>query len=524
MKKALALLLAALMLFGLVACGGNNANSGSDNKADSSDAGNAGGDVVSNDDKVLTISLATELQTLSIMGQSNIVTNEVLTNIYSGLLQFDQDGNVSPCVAESWEWNEDELKYTFKIRDDIKFHDGSDLTAEDVAFSIQLMLDEYPSFQSTLASMIKEVKQVDEYTVDVYMNSVAAAFLYNCCINCKIYSKAAWEPTNHYTEGIVATGPYKLVSYDPTIGVELEAFEDYFGDIKPAIKHVKFVITPDANTQVLALQNQELNISRDFPASAISTIEADENLDVFSHKCGMTYYLQFNLRDNAHEALKDVRVRQAINYCLDKEFILAVAEEGIGTVANTVGNPNMFGYDDNIPYYEYNVEKALELMKEAGYENGFEMEPMICRAGKDEKVAEIAIENLAAIGIKTSVTVVETNTFIEQMSKGNFTLSATHINLNTDGGAVFDIASIRGPIPFSGFEDPVIENYRDLSVAELDTETRRTQLNENLVYMSEQALFAPCYHAMKSYAHTKDVVFNGYDPFVGLQLCMLDWA
>ena len=111
----------------------------------------------------------------------------------------------------------------------------------------------------------------------------------------------------------------------------------------------------------------------------------------------MVYFLQFNLRDNTIEPLKNVKVRQAINYCLDKQFMVDVAEEGLGTIANSIANQNMFGYDDEVPGYEYNVEKALELMKEAGYEDGFDIGTIYCREGKDENVAEIARENLAAI-------------------------------------------------------------------------------------------------------------------------------
>lgn len=520
MKRFLCIVLALAMCLSLAACGGQDTQEPTDSSAPS--GGETQGTENKNETDTLTVSLSTELQTLSIYGQQNIVTNQVLTNIYDGLLMLDQDANLSPNIAESWDWDEENLKYTFHIRDDIKFHDGSDLKASDVAFSFNLIKEEYADYQATVAAQVDHVEVIDDYTIDVYLTAPSATFLYYCAIYVKIYCEAAWESTNGFTEGIVASGPYKLVSYDPTTGVELEAFEDYFAGA-PAIKHVKFNIIPDGNTQVLALQSGELNISRDFPASSITTIENDSNLDIYSHSCGMVYFLQFNLRDNTIEPLKNVKVRQAINYCLDKQFMVDVAEEGLGTIANSIANQNMFGYDDEVPGYEYNVEKALELMKEAGYEDGFDIGTIYCREGKDENVAEIARENLAAIGITATVTLLETNAFLDAMKNGNFTIAATHLNLNTDAGQTFEVSSIRGSVPYSGLEDPYIESQRDAQDMEMDEDARWTILHDTLVYLSEQAYFAPCYYPTMSYAHTAGLVFNGYDPFVGLQLRFLSW-
>lgn len=509
------------MTFSLFGCGNDTAGTESGGSTGTASTMTA---AEKNENQTLVVSLATELQTLSILGMQNIVTNQVLTNIYDGLLTLDQQSNICPNIAESWEWDEEALKYTFHIKQGIKFHDGSELTANDIAFTFDLIKNEYADYQATVASQVDHTEVVDDYTIDVYLTAPSATFLYYCAIYVKVYCAAAWESTNGYTDGIVACGPYKLVSYDPTTGVELEAFEDYHGADKPVIKHVRFSIIPDANTQVLALQSGELNISRDFPASTISTIENDPSLGIYSHSCGMVYFLQFNLRESTLEPLKDVRVRQAINYALDKQFMIDVAEEGLGVAANSVANQDMFGYSDNIPSYEYNVEKALELMKEAGYEDGFDIGPIYCREGKDEKIAEIAKENLEAIGISSTITLMETNAFLESMKNGNFYIAATHLNLNTDGAHVFEVCSIRGAVPYSGLEDPYIEEQRDAQDVEMDSDARWAMLNDTLVCLSEEAYFAPCYYPEMSYAHTAGLSFTGYDPFVGMQLKFIQWA
>ena len=109
------------------------------------------------------------------------------------------------------------------------------------------------------------------------------------------------------------------------------------------------------------------------------------------------------------------------------------------------------------------------------------------------------------------------------MKNGNFTVAATHLNLNTDAGQTFEVSSIRGSVPYSGLEDPYIESQRDAQDMEMDEDARWTILHDTLVYLSEQAYFAPCYYPTMSYAHTAGLVFNGYDPFVGLQLRFLSW-
>lgn len=493
-----------------------------DNTVPESGTSSNGNPLIKNTDEVI-ISLATELQTLDTFAMQNIVTNECISNVYDTFLNVAEDGTIIPNVAESWEWVEGENKYRFVIKKGIKFHDGTELKASDAVFTFNLMMTEYKAFQAATASQIKEVKLVDDYTVDVYLNNPSSNFLYICAINVKMYSEKAYNETNKYKDTIVSCGPYKFVSYDPTTGVVLEAFEDYHGDIKPKIKRAIFKIIPDANTQVVALETGELNLSRDFPMASVKSIKENENLDFFSHPCGMVNFLMFNQRDNTIEPLKNKKVRQAINYCLDKEFMIQVAEEGMAVPARSVANQGMFGYSENIPYYEYNVEKAKELMKEAGYENGFEFDALITRDGKGKKVAEIALENLKEIGIKTTVQVVENNAFIDSLKNGDFVMASTHLNLNSDGDNALDVISKRGSVPFAGIQDEWIEEQNLLQKRELDPEKRFKILESILIRTSEEAYMAPIYYPQKSYAITKGLKINGYDKFVGVQLKYLEW-
>lgn len=471
----------------------------------------------------ITISLATELQTLDTYAMQNIVTNEVLCNIYETLLTLNDEGEAAPNVAESWEWDQDALKYTFKIKQGIKFHDGSELTANDVAFSFSLMCNEYASYQSAVANQVKDINVVDDYTVEVTLNNQSATFLYYCAIYVKMYCEAAYTANGGFVDTIVSCGPYKLVKYDSSVGAELELFEDYFGEIKPSIQKAYFNIIPDPNTQVVALENGELDVSRDFPASAITSIKGNENLDIYSHECGMIFFMMFNQRETGLEPFRNVKVRQAINYALDKESMIIVAEEGLATVANSIANKNMFGYSEAIPYYIYDVDKAKALMAEAGYPDGFEIDTIYTRDGKSKKVAEIAMENLKAIGITTTVTVLENNAYIDTLMNGNYNMASSYVNLNTDGDQAFEVLSVDGSVSFSGYYDEWLEEQKKLQGQELDVAKRFEILNNIFIHVAEEAYFAPIYYPYKSYAHAKGLVFNGYDKFVGMQLKFLAW-
>lgn len=127
--------------------------------------------------------------------------------MYDGLIKLDQDANIVPNVAESWEWDEEAVKYTFHIKKGVLFHDGTELKASDVAFTFNLLMNEYRDYQATTAAQIDHVEVVDDYTLDVYLTAPSASFLYNCVINVKLYSEAAWETTNGYSDGVISAAP-----------------------------------------------------------------------------------------------------------------------------------------------------------------------------------------------------------------------------------------------------------------------------------------------------------------------------
>ena len=515
MKKILAMLTTLTLTMALFA-GCSGGSSGSE--------GEEGKNPLITDKDSLVISLSSELQTLDIFAQSNVVTNEVLTNIYEPILTFDQDGNIVGNVVESWEWNDEECKYTLHVKKGVKFHDGTEVKASDIAFTFDLISDEYYSYQSATADMMKEWKVIDDYTLDVYLNYPAAAFLNQLCVYISVYSEAAYKEFGGFTEKVVSCGPYKLVSYDSATGAVLEAFEDYHGNPKPSIKNVTFKITPDANTQVIALEKGELNISRDFPASSIASIKENENLDLYSHACGMSYYVMFNLGENGQEEFKNELVRKAVNYAIDAESILTVADEGIGELANSAANKNMDGWSEDIPSYEYDVEKAKDLMKEAGYEDGFAVDTLYCREGKTAKIAEIVQENLAAIGITTKITILENSAFIENLRAGNFNMAATYINLGLDGNDMSLITATDAAVNFAKISDEWLDEQFELQSKDMNAESRTETLNGAFKHISEKAYFATIYYPKKSYAITNGLEITGYDKFVGLQCKYIKWA
>lgn len=150
MRRFISILLVCLMTFSLFGCGSEDTSAESGQTADTGSSTTMTA-AEKNENQTLVVSLATELQTLSILGMQNIVTNQVLTNIYDGLLTLDQEANICPSIAESWEWDEENMKYTFHIKQGIKFHDGSELTAKDVAFTFDLIKNEYSDYQAKQA-------------------------------------------------------------------------------------------------------------------------------------------------------------------------------------------------------------------------------------------------------------------------------------------------------------------------------------------------------------------------------------
>lgn len=505
MKKILSLVLAAMMLAASFTAFAESEKLSADENP-----------LVTDQDTVV-ISLASDLESLDPIIISTIVTNEVMSNAYESLVNYDLQGNVEPGIAKEWTYDEDTLTYTITLRDDVYFHDGTLLTADDVAFSLEL--GRQTGRFSLSCNYIDTIEVIDPTTLKVKLTTNYSPFLYFVAINLDIICKATYEEYGDLSQVENGTGPYRMVEYTPGDRVVFEAFDQYYGE-KPAIQNLIFKIIPDANTQMLALENGEINLSRDFSMNNIDNILANPQLDIYSGESGNVYYVGMN---QSFEPFQDVRVRQAINYAIDREFIMEVCEEGYAEPANSIANKGMLGYTEDATYYEYNPEKARELLAEAGYADGLTIPSILCREGKFKSAAEVIQEDLAAVGITTEIDVRDANGFSDDFKKGNFALCVTSLNLSQDAHHATMSFTSTGYLNYFSISDPELDAMAEEAAQEQDTEKRIAIYHDMLCKVADDALYAPLYYPQKVWAVTSGLTNTTYDRFVGVLAKYMIW-
>jgi len=332
----------------------------------------------------------------------------VAANIYSTLVSYKPGTRkMIGDLAVKWEVSENGTVYTFYLRKGVKFHGGfGELKASDVKFSFERILD--PSTKARYRDFFKSIESievVDDYTVRFRLKYPDPAFLTYLAPwrNSFIVSEKAVEKYGEdFGFNPIGTGPFIFEKWDPETGdVILKANPDYYGE-KPKVDKVIYKVVEDPYTAYLALEKGEVDVvALDTSISGLlERAKANPNIVVYEKVSGGSLSLTFNLR---HPILSDVRVRRAIAYAINKTEIV----EGLlkGTVMEAKGflSPAYIGYTDDLPTYPYDPEKAKQLLAEAGYPDGFEIDFYTPSTGVMPKVATVIQEQLRKIGIKVNI-------------------------------------------------------------------------------------------------------------------------
>lgn len=338
---------------------------------------------------------------------------EVTDQIFDTLFVVNLETNeLEGQICESWEQTS-ETSYTFKIRQGIKFHDGTELTAEDVKFSLDRAANS--ASVSYVADFMDVVTVVDDYTVEMTTDFPYAPALRNLSVPfTAIVPKHIVETDEeNWVLNPVGSGPYKFVEWNQGDSVKLEAFDDYYAG-KAATQNLIMKVIPEAAQRTIALETGEIDIAYDILVNDLEKVASNEDLVLFDAPSLTCYYISMNMNKAPFD---NQLVRQAINYAIDRELIVETIACGSGQAADAIIAPAVFGYSDPGDY-EYNPEKARELLAEAGYENGFETSIWVNDNQTRIEVCQVIQAMLMDVGITCSVEVMEFGTFIQQTSAG----------------------------------------------------------------------------------------------------------
>lgn len=401
MKRMLAFALSVALLCALLTgCGGNR---GAETES--------GPDGAAHPDE-LYVGIAQDLDSLDPHKMVAAGTKEIMFNVFEGLVKPAPSGDLIPALAEDWSVSDDRLSYTFHLRDGVKFHNGAPLTSADVLYSL-LRLNGYDdeSGLNTGVITVDAFKNIaamdtpDDMTVVLTLAEPSNEFL--------SYLTAAIIPADYAEQETapVGTGPFRFVSRAAQESVVLERFDDYWGE--PAkLQRVTCRVIENADSILMSLQSGAVDLF------AHLTITQSQQLgDAFRVEEGAMNLVQALYLNNAVEPLNDVRVRQALCYAVDKQALIDRAFDGYGFPIGSSMYPAFSKYFDEslTDYYPHDVEKAKELLADAGYPDGFSFSITVPSNYQPHlDAAQVISEQLKEIGVQAEILPVEWETWLSE--------------------------------------------------------------------------------------------------------------
>lgn len=499
MKKVLALFLTALLALTAVACGGNSSSgNGSESGGGSRDS----------------VTCATNMVVSQIdpWDKSSLQNNYVRLQMYESFYMFNNStGEYEPRLATDYEISEDGLTYTFHLREDAKFHNGDPVLASDAVWSISQALEE-PSMTS-YTSAIDSYEAVDDHTVTITTKEVNAPLMMNLTWVFIVSQKACEEAGDSLGHSAVAcgTGPYYVEEYNPDVQIVMKAFDDYYRGA-PSIKTLTFKPIVDSSTGLIAFENGELDYYQ-IPTSNWEEISSSGKYTTELVESNHISYFGVNYTG----VLENPLVREAIAHCIDKQAMIIGAYDGLATEADCmVNNHYVLGAPEECVTYDYDIEKAKELLAQAGYPDGVDVGTILCPAGGYfEKMSLILQSSLEEAGIICTVEGMEQAAALAQMSKGDFDLLCCgytgeydydfwKIMTHSSGIDTAYIKYANAPAA-AGIPYEEIDRLYDEGAAELDSTKREAIYKELDDLMMNTCTYLPVFYKQVPYAWNSDL-------------------
>ncbi|UTV99529.1 ABC transporter substrate-binding protein [Marinomonas rhizomae] len=424
----------------------------------------------------------------------------VATNIYDGLTYRGPDLKLQPGLATSWEQLDNGKRIRFTLRQGVKFHNGEDFNAAAVKFTFdRLMGDEGKKGpQRSNYSAIDSVEVIDDYTVDFHLKAADPVLLtklagYGAMIVPPKYIQEKGE--DFFNTHPVGTGPFKFASYEPKVGIKLEAYADHWGGA-PKLTNLNYRFISEPSTAVAELQSGrvDLVIPPTIPIGMITTIEKDPNLKVVTTTSPTVYALRFNTKNGI---TKDEKVRKALIYGVDRQAIIDSILGGQATPIASFQSAISFGDDPSMTPLPYDPNKAMLLLKEAGIKPGTKIQIDI--RGNDatfNEVSQAVASYLQIVGLNATIKPYETNVLLNDIIPAGktgemFQQSWGGWTLDYDNTAYFMYHSGEKWNPYDS--DPALDKQLESQRSITDRAKREEILQSIANYTANRALEMPLY-------------------------------
>jgi len=502
-------------------------------------------------EKVLIFGMAGDADKLDPADVTDGESISRMDNIFEGLVEYVPGGTeIQPALATSWDISDDGLNITFDLRENVKFHDGTDFNADAVVFSFERQYNTtHPhhdygewAYWGYMFSDIASVEKINDYKVIIHLKKPNAAMMTSLAM----FTVAIVSPTNAEKWGEdafkypVGTGPFEFVEWVKDDHITLEKYDDYWRETAKLDKLI-FKVIEDPSSRLLAIQAGEIH-GMEYPdPTSFDIIENDDDLQLLSQAGMNVGYLAMNtgygyydenengVRDTDEawvetpgyfEPLTNVLVRKAINHAINKTAIVESLYKGTAIAAKNGMPPFMLGYNDAVEDFEYDPDYAMELLDEAGYPNGFNTTLWVMPVSRPymfdpPKIAEAIQSYLADVGITVELYQIDWSTYLEETENGEHPmclLGWTGDNGDPDNfmnvlyGANSASIGTAGNVAF--YNNSEVQEKFTEALQTYDTDDRATLYEEAQVLIHEDAPFVYLAHATQNIVFVKNV--KGY--------------
>lgn len=464
----------------------------------------------------LVIAIATQPNALDFVNSAERNASNVAQQMFDTPIYINDEGDFEPGLAESWEISDDGLTYTFYLREGVEFHNGEPFNADSMVFTWEAGANPENTY-ATYFQRAETVTKVDDYTVEVTTAEVDALFL-----GLVAGTWAQMPPVYYAEQGLtgfsqapVGTGPFMLTEWVQGDRIILDKNPNYWREGYPKLDRITFRPITESSTRVAAIQTGEVDIVNRLSPDEAASLEGVEGVNVVEYPNNRVYYITFNnITTGVGQPTEDPLVRQAFNYAVDTEGIINALFAGKGQRSTGLVTKGDLGYNDALSPYPYDVDKAKELMAEAGFADGFSMD-MACPSGaytNFEQVCEAVAAQLGEIGVTVNLNVQESGAFwdLEAAKELPPLFGDSWSSPGLDAYQRLFGALGGQEASFSAWSEPAIDDLLAEIIITVDTDARAALYEELQQYMYDNPPFIYLYEPI-SFEATSDRVVN-YKP------------
>jgi len=502
MKRILAALLCVSMIFALAACGGGGGNttpppSGNTETPSNNTEASSGTSAKSE----LIIGTAADINNLDVQNQSDQINNIVLKLTHQTLFQLDADNMRIPYLATEANWLDDNT-IEIKLVENATFSDGTPLTAEDVEFTFTKALTAPTA--GNLTGLVS-TEAVDEYTVHMTMEDYSNDFLMSLTYApFGILSKAAYE-SGMEEPYLIGSGRYVLENWTQSEQSSFILNENYWGDDPGFAERIIFRPYLESSSRVIALQNGEIDVCIDPPINELQYLEEDENVTVHEQAGTRLFYFAFN---TAKAPWDNQLLRQAVACAIDRDSVIQAAVYGKGTPQTTVLNRGLWGFNDDMEGFDYDVDRAKELMAQAGYaDGGISTTLTIANSSPYSSIAQVIQANLKVIGVEVEIVTMDDATLRSTCSDGQQDLFLWRWNETIRPDCVYrDLFNTGSGSNYHQFSNAKVDELTNSVLRSQDEAQRMADSIELQTLLVDECPQVPLYIANLVIAYNKDLV------------------